>query len=188
MGKLTEAQRRALTTAQQTGGIGWEYRRKPCAFFANAGSFQIARTNTAITRSPMPVAPPSLLRTGVRTMGNVTVKPQITDEMVEVARKAVEELANTRMELSMEDWSRISNAILAALVPPSDLSPFRQAQYDAYGAALSVPCLQEPDGWQPISTAPKDGTPILCLSPDYLSAGLTLGHLRRASAAGRREG
>nr|DAH75525.1 MAG TPA: Protein of unknown function (DUF551) [Caudoviricetes sp.] len=31
------------------------------------------------------------------------------------------------------------------------------------------------DQWQDISTAPKNGTPILCFTPDYLSAGLNAG-------------
>ncbi|OIN06137.1 hypothetical protein BFS86_19735 [Shewanella algae] len=47
-----------------------------------------------------------------------------------------------------EAYERIHSedfAALSAVGRPSDLSPFRQAQYDAYGAALSVPCLQEPD-------------------------------------------
>ncbi|WP_210387213.1 hypothetical protein, partial [Brucella intermedia] len=36
---------------------------------------------------------------------------------IKAARKAVEELANTPMNLPLEDWSRISSAILSALEP-----------------------------------------------------------------------
>lgn len=31
----------------------------------------------------------------------------------------------------------------------------------------------EPPQWQPISTAPRDGTPILCFSPDALGQGFS---------------
>lgn len=42
---------------------------------------------------------------------------RVNSDQIEAARKAVEELANTQMNLPLEDWSRISSAILSALEP-----------------------------------------------------------------------
>lgn len=41
----------------------------------------------------------------------------VSNTKIEAARKAVEELANTQMNLPLEDWSRISSVILSALEP-----------------------------------------------------------------------
>lgn len=42
---------------------------------------------------------------------------RVNGDRIEAARKAVEELAHVQMNLPLEDWSRISSAILSALEP-----------------------------------------------------------------------
>lgn len=45
----------------------------------------------------------------------------MTEEEKQAALDALEELANTRMELSMSDWSRICSTIRAALTAPEQI-------------------------------------------------------------------
>ena len=51
---------------------------------------------------------------------------------IEAARNAVEELANTHMCLTLEDWSRISSTILSAIeLAPSPRAQALEALFDA---------------------------------------------------------
>ena len=59
---------------------------------------------------------------------------RVNSDQIEAARKAVEELANTQMNLPLEDWSRISSAILSALEPsPRDELMKQIREGTAYG-------------------------------------------------------
>ncbi len=55
--------------------------------------------------------------------------PPVVGEDAEAAREVLRELANVKMDLSLEDWCRISNTILAALSASSVASGVK-AQYD----------------------------------------------------------
>lgn len=71
-------------------------------------------------------------------MGNVTVKPQITDEMVEAgAREMV--TAWCYAPEGTKDWERHWRI---------NQTQYRKQARAAITAALSVPCLQEPVGWR----------------------------------------
>ncbi|HEX2753685.1 MAG TPA: hypothetical protein VHP34_11395 [Alphaproteobacteria bacterium] len=83
-------------------------------------------------------------------MTNVSVKPQITDAMVEAAARELCRFGTSFPSLEQtQEWV---DAKWHRFKPEAELS---------LTAALSVPCLQEPVAWQPISTAPKDGTNII---------------------------
>ncbi|MGN7962146.1 hypothetical protein, partial [Brucella sp. 22210] len=55
---------------------------------------------------------------------------RVNSDQIEAARKAVEELAHVQMNLPLEDWSRISSAILSALEPSANTCPCTKIQQD----------------------------------------------------------
>ncbi|MBM6396163.1 hypothetical protein JQC79_10420 [Ochrobactrum anthropi] len=64
------------------------------------------------------------------------VQGAVSNTKIEAARKAVEELANTQMNLPLEDWSRLSSAILSALELALDsalrkMVALYESEYDA---------------------------------------------------------
>lgn len=94
------------------------------------------------------------------------------EALAERARAAVERLANTRMDMSLEEWGNVSSVILAALASlapapdreqkqgfsdPASPSGARERNPQAVSALRASP----PIAWQPIETAPRDGGPIL---------------------------
>ena len=101
---------------------------------------------------------------------------RVNSDQIEAARKAVEELANTQMNLPLEDWLRISSAILSALEPSAArelaLEALRSAeQFIENGFEFGF--IRKPDeGDTALETLPKIKAAIRALSsPDHADAG-----------------
>jgi len=73
----------------------------------------------------------SFIRQGILTAAAPHLAAvQVNSAKIEAARKAVEELANVQMNLSLSDWSRLSSVILSALEPSAADCPCTLIQQD----------------------------------------------------------